>query len=191
MEHLKINESEFSLLSGEEFSHPSHKIVKLLELFNHELPEEQPDFAGRFIELSRNQSGESEDNLEDWYEKCKSDSFEKEVERMSDALKRFKEEIERITQSDIESFCRTHLVTSSWIGKHAKDAIIKKIADFHKTSYEIGRNNSLIDGYIGNEPVIIKPYSLKDNSSEDETTNAVNIFYKRNEDGLDLYYQFD
>ena len=191
MEHIKVRESEFSLLSGEELSHPNQKIIHLLHLASRELPEKEPDFAEKFSEICNEQAEGHENEFNSWYEDHKASSFEESVSSMMQALIMLKKEIHKIDRKDVENYCRNQLITDSWIGKDAKEGILKIIAHEKKSFYSTGETGSSIDGFIGERPVIIKPYRRENNTSEDEVTHATSVFYKLNRDGIELFYEFN
>lgn len=190
MEHLKIQESEFSLLSGEEYSHPNQQIIHLLHLASRELPEREPDFAEKFSEISNEQAEGHENDFQSWYDDHKKDSFESSVDRMMKMITTLKRNIHKIQRKDVESYCRNQLISDSWIGEEAKEGILKKVAHQKKSMYRTEDKESSIDGYIGDQPIIIKPYLRTSDSSNDEVTKATTIYYKLNKDGLDLFYEF-
>lgn len=190
MELVKVQESEFSLLSGEEYCLPNQMIIHLLHLASRELPDKEPDFAEKFSEICNEQLEGNSNDFDNWYSEQKSDSLSEEVERMSKVLILLKKEIHKINRSDIENYCRNQLVTDSWIGEEAKEGILKKVAQERRSSYKTGEKDSSIDGYIGEQPVMIKPYQRNCDTSEDEVSHAATIFYKINRDGLELFYEF-
>jgi hypothetical protein len=191
MEHITVQESEFSLLSGEDFSLPNISIVHLLHLASKELPQKEPDFSDRFAEVYEEKSEGRENEFEAWYEESKKDSLTDTTERMMKVLMMLKKEIHKIHQSDVEDYCRSQLISDSWIGEDAKEGILKKIAMEKHTLYKTDYTESSIDGYIGGKPVIIRPYQRHHDDIEDEVTQATTIFYKLNSDGVDLYFEFE
>ena len=190
MEHIQVKESEFSLLSGEEYSHPNQKIIHLLHLASKEMPEKEPDFASRFNEINSEQAEGHENDFYNWYGEKMMDSLEESTNRMMKTLTMLKKEIHKIHREDVERYCRSQLVSDSWIGEDAKEGILKKVAHEKKSLYRTGEMDSSIDGYIGDRPVIIKPYQRHHDDIEDEVTHATTIFYKLNTDGMDLFYEF-
>ena len=109
---------------------------------------------------------------------------------MMKTLTMLKKEIHKIHREDVEQYCRNQLVSDSWIGEEAKEGILKKIALEKNTNYKTGEKDSSIDGYIGERPIIIRPYQRHHDDIEDEVTHATTVFYKLNEDGMDLFYEF-
>ena len=191
MEHITVQESEFSLLSGEEHSHPNEKIIHLLHLASKEMPQKEPDFANKFSEIVHEQGDGHENEFYNWYEDQKKDSLKESTDRMMSTLTMLKKEIHKIHREDVESYCRSQLLSDSWIGLDAKEGILKKIAMEKKTIYRTGEKDSSIDGYIGEKPVIIRPYQRHHDDIDDEVTHATTIFYRLNKDGMDLFYEFE
>jgi hypothetical protein len=154
------------------------------------MPTKEPDFAEKFSEIANEQSSNSENDFYTWYEDRKSDSLKNSTDRMMATLTMLKKEIHKIHREDVENYCQSQLLSDSWIGADAKEGILKKIAMEKKTLYRTDNSESSIDGYIGEQAVMIRPYQRHHDDIEDEVSQASTIFYKLNSDGVDLFYEF-
>lgn len=190
MEHMKIPHSEFSILSGEQ--HFGDSIVThLLHLAADELEPHEPDFANRFNEIYREKEAGSSLDWNSWYHNRMEDSLDSETKRMMDMLEQIKNALNKIDESQVHSYCRDMLVTDSYIGTEAKKGILKKMAMERKALYRCADEESSLDGYIGEHAIIIKPYERNHDDMVDELTHACTIYYKINDDEIELLYDFE
>jgi hypothetical protein len=72
-----------------------------------------------------------------------------------------------------------------------QEAILKKGAEIKGTTYRLAtpvEESKGIDGYIGDIPVSIKPYSYKVKASLPEHIEAKIIYYNKVKDGIEVDY---
>ena len=191
MKHTNIRHSEFAILSGEENCNSNELISHLLHLAAHELEPHEPDFANKFSEIHREQKEGNELDWNSWYNNKMQDSLGDEVQRMMNKLGDMKNILNKITRKNVLRYCHDMLITDSFIGEEAKKGIIKKLAMENKALYLISPEESSLDGYIGDCPIVIKPYIRNLDYMIDELTQVHTVYYKLHDDDIELIYELD
>jgi len=83
------------------------------------------------------------------------------------------------------------VVVKTFMGLRFQEAILKKGADIKGTNYRLsepGEESKGIDGYIGEIPVSIKPYTYEIKSSLPEEIDVKIIYYKKVNSDIEVDY---
>ena len=189
MKHLRIGNSEFSLLSGDGTFHSDDLLSHLMDLAGRMLPPHEPNFSEKLTELEfEHQPGHAQD-WDQWYHEKMADSVESESMRMTLMIEQMKSALNNLKETDIMAFCRERLITDSFVGTEAKRAILKKLAMEKQDTFKLAEKGSPFDGFVGKLPVIIKHYERTQDDMLDEMTQASTIFYELHEDDVELIYE--
>ncbi|WDE97979.1 MjaI family restriction endonuclease [Lentisphaera profundi] len=189
MNHLHLSNSEFSILSSSGHFHSEDLLSHLLDIGARLLPAHKPDLSHVMKELKTEEGLGHETDWEAWYKEQMHDSLESETQRMTLMIECMITSLSQLKQEDISNYCRERLITDSFIGTEAKHAILQKLALEHHSALKMANKDSAYDGYINNQPVIIKHYHTAHDDSLEEMTQASTIFYELHEDEIELMYE--
>ena len=189
MKHLHMTHSEFSLLAGEGHFHGEQMISHVMDMAAQLLPPHEPDFSRKLSELEHEKLPGHERDWEQWYGEQMADSVASESRRLGAILNHIKMLIDKLSEEDIQNYCRERLITDSFIGSEAKRAVLKKLAMEQKENYRMAEKGSTFDGFVGEMPVIIRHYEPHYDEVLDEMSGAATIFYEVHEDDIELMYE--
>ncbi len=136
-------------------------------------------------------TGKSLYEWEKWYLLQKPDAIKNATEKILQMLKQFKNTINKIDRNMVEQWVKDLVVVKTFIGLRFQEAILKKGAEITGTNYRLSEPNEEskgIDGYIGDVPVSIKPYTYKIKAELPEQIGVKIIYYKKVDDGLEVDY---
>ncbi|MGC8913912.1 MAG: MjaI family restriction endonuclease, partial [Thermoplasmata archaeon] len=99
---------------------------------------------------------------EDWYLKKKPDAIKNATEKILQKLKELKDAMDKIDMDAVEEWARDLVIVKTFAGLRFQEVILRKGAEIKGTSYRFANpdeESKGIDGYIGEIPVSIKPYT--------------------------------
>ena len=136
-------------------------------------------------------TGRTLSEWEKWYLKQKPSAIRNATEKIMKKLNNFKNALDGINESTVEQWVRDLVIVKSFIGLRFQEAILKKGADRKGTSYSISSSEDEakgIDGYIGDTPVSIKPYTYKVKAALPEHIAIKIIYYRKVGNGIEVDY---
>jgi len=142
-------------------------------------------------ELIKQFPGKTLAEWEKWYLKQKSDAIEAATQKILKNLENLKGAIKKIDKEIIEQWVRDLVIIKTFVGLKFQEIILKKGAEIKRTTYRLSgpeEESKGIDGYIGNIPVSIKPYTYKIKAALPENIQVKIIYYKKVKDGLEVDY---
>lgn len=89
----------------------------------------------------------------------------------------------------ISNWVKDLVIIKTFIGLKFQEAILSKIAGMIRTTYKLAsrvEESKGIDGYIGDQPVSIKPETYKSKMALKEKIDVKFIFYKKSKDGITI-----
>ncbi|MGC9061140.1 MAG: MjaI family restriction endonuclease, partial [Thermoplasmata archaeon] len=128
---------------------------------------------------------------EDWYLKKKPDAIKNATEKILQKLKELKDAMNKIDRDTVEQWVRDLVIVKTFAGLRFQEAILKKGAEIKGTSYRFANpdeESKGIDGYIGDIPVSIKPYTYDVKASLPEHIRVKIIYYRKVDDGIEVDY---
>jgi len=186
---LKIPLDEIKELIGtEKFEFPKYS-PQLLNLANQNAQGTRPSVVGQMSELIQEFSGQSIEEWEKWYIERHPDAINKATQKIKEMIKNFKSVITLIDDEMISTWVKDLVIIKTFIGLKFQEAILSKIANLIKTTYTLAtpeEESKGIDGYIGDQPVSIKPETYKSKKSLQEEINVKLIFYNKTKDGITI-----
>lgn len=81
------------------------------------------------------------------------------------------------------------VLEKTFVGLRFQEVILKKVADIQKDEYRLAtaqEESKGIDGFIGNNPISIKPTTYKTKNSLRENIDAKIIYYEKTKNGLTI-----
>ncbi len=140
-------------------------------------------------ELIQEFAGQSIDEWEKWYLEKYPDAIQKASEKIQSMIDNLKEVIDEIDREMVENWVYDLVIIKTFIGLRFQEAILSKVAELKNTNYRLATPEEEargVDGYIGNEPVSIKPETYKIKADLQEKIKARFIFYKKVKDGISI-----
>ncbi len=166
-------------------------VAPLINLANQYAQGTRPKIVGQLSELIQEFEGKTLSEWENYYLQKKPDAIKNATEKILQKLKELKETLKNIDYDTVEKWVRDLVIVKTFIGFRFQEAILKKGAEIKGTTYRLAtpvEESKGIDGYIGDIPVSIKPYSYKVKASLPEHIEAKIIYYNKVKDGIEVDY---
>jgi uncharacterized protein YukE len=167
-------------------------VAPLINLANQYAQGTRPKVVGQMSELIQEFEGKTLSEWEEWYLKKKPDAIRTATEKILQKLNDLKSSLNQIDRETVEKWVRDLVIVKTFAGLRFQEAILKKGAEIKGTYYrlaEVGEEAKGIDGYIGDIPVSIKPYSYEVKASLPEHIEAKIIYYKKIDNGIEVDYK--
>jgi hypothetical protein len=142
-------------------------------------------------ELIQEFEGKTMPEWEKWYLNKKPDAIRNATDRIFQMVKNLKNTINKIEESTVEQWVKDLVIVKTFIGLRFQEAILKRGAEIRGTDYRLSESDEEakgIDGYIGDIPVSIKPYTYEAKAALPEHIETKIIFYKKVKDGIEVDY---
>lgn len=176
------------LLGTEQFEFPKYS-TQLLNLANQNAQGTRPSVVGQMSELIQEFSGQTIEEWEKWYIERHPEAIQKAAQKVKDMVVNFKAVINLIDDEMIANWVKDLVIIKTFIGLKFQEAILSKIAGLIRTTYRLAspeEESKGIDGYIGDQPVSIKPETYKSKMALKEKIDAKFIFYNKSKDGITI-----
>ena len=167
-------------------------VAPLINLANQYAQGTRPKVVGQMSELIQEFEGKTLSEWEEWYLKKKPDAIRTATEKILQKLNDLKSSLNQIDRETVEKWVRDLVIVKTFAGLRFQEAILKKGAEIKGTNYrlaEVGEESKGIDGYIGDIPVSIKPYSYEVKAALPEHIEAKIIYYKKVDNGIEVDYK--
>ena len=166
-------------------------VAPLINLANQYAQGTRPKVVGQMSELIQQFTGKTLSEWEKWYLKQKPDAIREATEKIVQMLKNLKNTIDKIDKEMVEQWVRDLVVVKTFIGLRFQEAILKKGAEIKGGNYRLSEpdeESKGIDGYIGDIPVSIKPYTYEIKASLPEHIDVKIIYYTKIDTGIEVDY---
>jgi uncharacterized protein YukE len=166
-------------------------VAPLINLANQYAQGTRPKVVSQMSELIQEFEGKTLKEWEEWYLKKKPDAIKNATEKILQKLEEFKNSLNKIDQATVEQWVRDLVIVKTFAGLRFQEAILKKGAEIKGTNYRLAEpdeESKGIDGYLGNIPVSIKPYTYDVKASLPEHIDVKIIYYKKIKDGIEVDY---
>jgi len=166
-------------------------VAPLINLANQYAQGTRPKVVGQMSELIQEFEGKTLREWEEWYLKKNPDAIRNATEKILLKLKELKNALDKIDQTTVEQWVRDLVIVKTFAGLRFQEAILKKGAEIKGTNYRIAEpeeESKGIDGYIGDIPVSIKPYTYELKAALPEHIETKIIYYRKGDDGIEVDY---
>lgn len=188
---IKINADEIRRFLDIETPEFPKYAAPLINLANQYAQGTRPKIVGQMSELIQEFEGKTLAQWEKWYLEKKPDAIRNATERILEMLKNLRNTINKIDRPLVEEWVKDLVVVKTFLGLRFQEAILRKGAEIKKTNYRLSEPEEEakgIDGYIGEIPVSIKPYTYESKAALPEQIAIKIIFYKKVDDGIEVDY---
>ncbi len=167
-------------------------VAPLINLANQYAQGTRPRVVGQMSELIQEFDGRTLSEWENWYLNKNPDAIKNATEKILQKLQELKCAMNIIDRDTVEQWVRDLVIVKTFAGLRFQEAILKKGAEIKETNYRLSEQSEEsrgIDGYIGDIPVSIKPYTYKAKSALPEYIGVKIIYYTKVDDGIDVDYE--
>ena len=164
-------------------------VAPLINLANQYAQGTRPKVVGQMSELIQEFEGDTLSDWEEWYLEKKPDAIKNATKKILEKLDEFRDALSKIDESVVEQWVSDLVIVKTFAGLRFQEAILKKGAQLKGVDYRRANPDEEakgIDGYIGDVPISIKPYTYKAKSSLPEHINAKIIYYRKVDDGIEV-----
>ncbi|MFB6211338.1 MAG: MjaI family restriction endonuclease [Halobacteriales archaeon] len=184
-EEVRISEEERErLVTGRGVEFPKYT-TQLLNPANQNAQSTRPKVVGQMSEIiSEFQEKHPNETFEDWVEFYYSEyngeeRLEEASNQLFDMVEKMRENIEKIDEEMCREYVEDLVLYQTYRGFDIQEAILSKLSEIYEMEYQRSsaeEESRGIDGYIGEQPISIKPVTYKDNLQEDIA--APIVFYE-------------
>ena len=193
MPKIKLKNAEITQeIAGEVARFPKYT-SQLMNLANQNSQGTRPKIVGQMTDLFQEFTGREFEEWEAWYNAQKPGAIEEATDRVYGMIGLLQEAIQLIDRDLVQKWVKDLVVTKTFVGLSFQEAILAKIAQVKGTTYRRStpeEESKGIDGYIGEEPISIKPstYTAKDMLTENIEAEIVS--YEKKKDGISFSFEF-
>ncbi len=175
MTKININNAEVQkIISGKVNEFPKYT-TQILNLANNTAGGTRPKVVGQLSDLIQEFSGNTVSEWKEWYKGEHPEASQDACKKISIMIENYKAAMKEIDNTLIKK----------WV-----DAIIEKIAALKNENHRLAEpeeENKGIDGYIGDQPVSVKPKSWKSKNLP-ELIKVPIIYYEKKKSGISVEY---
>ena len=175
------NEEISNLLGIESPEFPKYS-TQLLNLANQNSQATRPKVVGQMSELIKEFSGKTLPEWEEWYLQKHPEAITIATLKILDMIENLKDVINKIDYNLIERWVFDLVIVKTFIGLKFQEAILKKVSIIKNISYRLSTPEEEaqgIDGYLGDNPISIKPITYKTKSQLQEKIVGSIIYYEK------------
>jgi len=191
MKKLKMRNEEITqLLDADVVSFPKYA-TQLINLANQNAQGTRPEVVGQMSELIQKFRGRKLDEWEKWYLSSHPEAIEKAKTKIMQMIENFKQVITQIDEEMIRAWVKDLIIVKTFVGLKFQEAILKRIATHTGKSYRVSvpeEEAKGIDGYIGDNPISIKPQTYESKQMLPESIGVQIIYYDKVKDGINIFF---
>ena len=191
MKKLKMRNEEITqLLDVDVVSFPKYA-SQLINLANQNAQGTRPEVVGQMSELIQEFRGRKLEEWEKWYLSNHPEAIEKAKTKIMQMIENFKHVITKIDEEMIRAWVKDLVIVKTFVGLKFQEAILKRVAAQTGKSYKVSdpeEEAKGIDGYIGDNPVSIKPQTYASKQMLLESIGVQIIYYDKVKDGINIFF---
>jgi len=179
------------ILSGEEFKYPKYT-TQIINLANQNAQGTRPSVVGQMSDLINEFKGKTLQEWEQWYLDGHPDAIDKATNRIHNMVELLKNAIVEIDKDLVRKWVEELVVVKTFAGLKFQEAIISKVADEVSLPYRLATPEEEckgIDGFVGDNPISIKPVTYKTKMGLNEIIDIPIVFYDKKKDGILIQYE--
>lgn len=186
---IRWDEEEEDVIA-EERNFPKYT-TQILNLANQNSQGTRPKVVGQMSEMI--QDFDSYGEWREWYLENNSDRLDEAADKIEEMVRKMEEAINKIDREMIEEWTEDLVIDKTAEGLISQELILQGLADKFDTDYRMAEpeeESKNIDGYLGDQPVSIKPEedAAKDGQLASIDIDVPLIFYKSTDTFIHIYY---
>ena len=165
----------------------------MINLANQNAGGTRPKVVGQMSELIQEFPGNSYFDWVEWYQGRKPLAINDATEKVLDMLSKLRSAMALIDEDMIRKWVTDLVHTKTYTGLKFQESILKRVAHRAGENYRTATPSEEakgIDGFIGDEPVSIKPVTYKSKNMLQENIDSKIIFYEKVKDGIKVELDF-
>ena len=186
---FKIKNKELiAEISGEAKIFPKYT-TQLINLANQNSQGTRPKVVGQLSDLIQKCPHKEYEKWKEWYLEQQPEAVDNATEKIFEMIENLKEAINKIDKEIVRDWVKDLVIDKTFIGLKFQEAILKRVANLKKTTYRLSNpqeESRGIDGFIGENPVSIKPMTYKTKNMLREQIEVKFIFYDKKKDGINV-----
>ena len=146
----------------------------------------RPEHVGEMTKLIRRCPCDDYEGWCEWYLELHPSAIDEATCRIVSKLEQFRNVISELDSSTVRRWVTELILEKTYVGLHTERAILTEAAKRLGKPYRAssaGDESKGIDGYIGDQPVSVKPTSYKNDQSRLEKIEAPIIWYETEKSG--------
>lgn len=179
---IKIPNAEVQeLLANRNYTYPKYA-TQIMNLANQNAQGTRPSVVGQMSDLIQEFGVGSMNEWEAWYLEKYPETIDVATERVFNMIELLKTSIAQIDKNTVRQWIEELVVVKTYSGLKFQEAILKKVASYKGVAYRLAIPNEEaqgIDGYIGEQPVSIKPNTYGVMNELSEQIQVPIIFYEK------------
>jgi hypothetical protein len=179
-------------LIGKTFDFPKYT-TQIMNLANQNAQGTRPKVVGQMSELVEECPRGTYEQWTKWYSERMPYAIDDATERVYKMVQNLSAATKLIDKSLARKWVEDLVLVKTFAGFCFQQSILKTIAERKKVKYRRAtpeEESRLIDGYIGETPVSIKPITYKAKNMLHEDITVKLIFYEKLKDGIRVEYDF-
>lgn len=186
---LEDNKEDYST-SDAEFPKYTRGIINLA---NKDSGGTKPAVVGKMSEMFDPDEFDDYEEWHEWYIKNHGESIEVATEKIMEMIERYRKAIKEIDEDMVEEWVRELVIEKTAEGLMIETMILRYLSDQHDVEYyqsSSSEESRGIDGYLGNQPISVKPksYDTKGSTKGREDIDAPIVKYHDTDNYVYLYY---
>lgn len=164
---------------------------QLINLANQNSGGTRPKVVGQLSSLIQEFTGKTLQEWEVWYLNQHPDAIATATAKIEHMVLNLKQAINQIDKSLIEQWVRDLVIHKTYTGLKFQEAILKKVAALSKQNYRLATEEEEakgLDGYIGEQPVSIKPASYNSKPALPEHIKMKIIYFEKTKAGIEIEF---
>ncbi len=187
MSKITITNKEIAeSMIGESPNFPKYS-TQLLNLVNQNAQGTRPAVVGQLSELIQQYPDKDFKGWEKWYVKQYPNAIKDATEKVYAKLIEMRTVMNDIDKPLVEKWVRDLVITKTFTGLRFQEVILKKIAELEGKQYRLStpsEESKGIDGFVGDEPISIKPTTYKVESALHEQIKVRIVYYEKTKEGI-------
>jgi len=166
--------------------------TQLINLGNQNSQATRPCYVGQMSDLIQEFSGNSYDQWVKWYIAQYPEAVNQATDKTFAMIQKMQKAMVEIDREMVRQWMQELILTKTYAGLRFQESILKAIAEKNSTTYRLARpdeESKGIDGFLGTEPVSIKPVSYRSKQFLPETIDVKIIYYEKVRGGITFSYQ--
>ena len=167
--------------------------TQIMNLANQNAQGTRPKVVGQMSELIEECPKGTYQQWVKWYSERMPEAVDDATEKVSEMVRNLASAINLIDKVLVKKWVEDLVLTKTFIGFCFQESILKAIAERKHVKYRRAtpeEESKLIDGYIGETAVSIKPVTYKTKNMLHENIDVKLIYYEKLKDGIKVEYTF-
>ena len=183
----KLTNSRIELLSNAAPVVFPKYATQIINLLNSNAQGTRPKVVGQMSDLIQEFDGNTLEEWVQWYNERNPDAIEQATDRIYAMHQQMSEAFNAITRKMIEDWVKDLVYTKTYCGLKFQSAILASLAEERHLSWRLATKEEEaqgIDGFVGEQPLQIKPTTYRMEAQLQEHIDVPIVFYQKKKDGI-------